>query len=72
MTDRGYLRLLEMLDDLEGQDRSLKPERELMSQVVHLAAEAYRREEISKGKLRDVSALLQIPAKDLLNLAEAA
>ena len=40
--------------------------------VLHLALEAYRREEISKGKLRDLSTLLDFSAKDLLMLAEAA
>jgi hypothetical protein len=34
--------------------------------------EAYRREEISQGKLRDLSALLSIPADELLALADAA
>ena len=42
-----------MLVDLEGYDQR-KPDRKIVSQVVHLALEAYRREEISKGKLRDL------------------
>jgi Zn-dependent peptidase ImmA (M78 family)/transcriptional regulator with XRE-family HTH domain len=68
---RDYLRVLQILDDLEGQDKHT-PDREIVSQVVHLALEAYRREEISSGKLRDLSTLLGIPAKNLLALAEAA
>lgn len=68
---RKYLELLQVLDDLEGHNER-KPDREIVSQVVHLALEAYRREAISKGKLRDLSGMLSIPAKDLLTLAEAA
>jgi hypothetical protein len=61
-----------MLEDLEGKDDQKKPDRELVRQIVHLAVEAYRRAEISKGRLRDLSALLDIPARDLVALAEAA
>lgn len=68
---KDYLRMLQVLDDLEGRDEH-KPDREIVNQVVHLALEAYRREEVTKGKLRDLSALLGISAKDLLALAEAA
>lgn len=68
---RSYLELLEQFDDLEGKDNR-KPDREIVSQVLHLALEAYRREEVSQGKLRDLSSLLGIPAKTLLALAEAA
>jgi Zn-dependent peptidase ImmA (M78 family) len=68
---KDYLQMLQVLDDLEGRDIH-KPDREIVNQVVHLALEAYRREEVTKGKLRDLSALLAIPAKDLLALAEAA
>lgn len=67
---KKYLELLQVLVDLEGLDNR-KPDREIVSQVVHLALEAYRREEISKGKLRDISTLLNLSAKDLLALAEA-
>lgn len=69
---RSYLKMLQMLDDLEGWDENVKPDRELVSQVVHLALEAFRREEISRGKLRDLSSLLGLPAEKLLDLAEAA
>lgn len=68
---KSYLDLLEVSDDLEGLDKR-KPDREIVSQVIHLALEAYRRELISAGKLRDLSSLLEIPAKTLLALAEAA
>jgi Zn-dependent peptidase ImmA (M78 family) len=67
---RDYLGLLKLEDDLEPKES--RADRELVSEVVHLAIEAYRREEISKGKLRDLSSLLQVPAKELLKLAEVA
>ena len=68
---KQYLELLQVLVDLEGLDER-KPDREIVSQVVHLALEAYRREEISKGKLRDLSKLLNFSARELVMLAEAA
>ena len=49
-----------------------KRDREIVSQVLRLALEGYRREEISRGKLRDLSSLLEIDASELLALAEAA
>ncbi len=48
-----------------------KPDRELVSQVVRLAIEAYRREEVSEGWLRDLSDKLGVPGEDLVELAEA-
>lgn len=44
----------------------------LKLQVVNLAVEAYRREEVSKGKLRDISSVLGVGASALLKLAEVA
>lgn len=48
-----------------------KPDRELVSQVVRLAIEAYRREEVSQGWLRDLSDKLGVSGEDLVELAEA-
>jgi Zn-dependent peptidase ImmA (M78 family)/transcriptional regulator with XRE-family HTH domain len=67
---KTYLELLQVSHDLDGQDERT-PDREIVSQVLHLALEAYRREEISRGKLRDVSNLLNIPAEKLVALADA-
>jgi hypothetical protein len=64
------LELLELWNDLYGKE-TRSPDRELVSQVVHLALEAFRREEISSGKMRDLSKLLGVPSKELLHLAEA-
>jgi Zn-dependent peptidase ImmA (M78 family)/DNA-binding XRE family transcriptional regulator len=44
---------------------------ELRSQIMHLAMEAYRREEISRGRLLDVGKRLDIPPQQLLALTEA-
>lgn len=68
---KSYLDLLVTFEDVQGADQR-QPDREIVSQVLHLALEAYRREEISQGKLRDLSSLLAIPAESLLELAEAA
>ena len=66
---RQYLELLQVLDDLEGFDKRT-PDREIVSQVVHLAFEAYRRMK-SQGK-SILSTVLGFSAKNLLTLAEAA
>ncbi|MFO7903202.1 MAG: ImmA/IrrE family metallo-endopeptidase [Planctomycetota bacterium] len=66
----AYLRLLRLFDDFEGRDD--QPDRKLDRQIISLAVEAFRREEISKGHLRDVGKLLGIPARELIALAEAA
>lgn len=49
-----------------------KGDRALVPEVIHLAIEAYRRELISGGKLRDLGRLLDIPGRELVELAEAA
>jgi hypothetical protein len=68
---KSYLDLIEPFGD-GSEQHPKQPDREIVSQVVHLALEAYRREFISQGKLRDLSSLLGIPAKTLVELAEAA
>lgn len=67
----------ELLNLLDGDSSNAKnddrlDEDVLKLQVVNLAIEAYRREEVSKGKLRDISAVLGVGASSLLKLAEAA
>jgi len=47
-------------------------DQELRSQIVGLAIEAYRREEISQGRLRELAGKLGIRASDLIELAESA
>jgi hypothetical protein len=43
-----------------------------VDQIVRLAVEAYRRDEVSQGWLRDLSDKLEMPAEELVELAEAA
>jgi hypothetical protein len=47
-------------------------DRELRDQVVRLAIEAFRREEISQGRLRELAGKLDIQSSDLIELAESA
>lgn len=69
---RDYLRALELLDDLEGTDTPQRGTRELRSRIAHLAIEAYRRGEISRGRLLDLSKALEIEGRQLFDLAEVA
>jgi len=64
--------LLEALNmgDINKQDPIR--DRELVTQVVRLAMEAYRRDEITRGKLLDVGKMLNFPGSILSSLAEAA
>jgi Zn-dependent peptidase ImmA (M78 family)/transcriptional regulator with XRE-family HTH domain len=47
-------------------------DQELRNQVVRLAIEAFRREEISQGRLRELAGKLGIRGSDLIELAESA
>ncbi len=69
---KDFLQALGMFDDLEGKEAKPLMDRELRSQVAGLAIEAYRREEISRGRLLDLGKPLGIPGPKLLALAEAA
>lgn len=69
---KDFLRELNMLDDLEGDKPKAPLDRELRSYVVRLAVEAYRREEISRGRLLDLGKLLGIRGSKLVELAQAA
>jgi len=72
-------RYLKMLKFQQATDRREEDEpqedsqkKELVSQVAYLAIEAFRREEISKGRLLDLSKKLEISGKELLALAQGA
>lgn len=69
---KDYLRALDMFDDLEGDEDKSLVDRELRSQVARLAIEAYRRDEISRGRLLDLGKTLGITGGKLIALAEAA
>lgn len=69
---RRYLKMLRLPDLFEPSAASDEPEQELRSQLAHLAIEAYRREEISQGRLREIGRKVGLRATDLVELAEAA
>lgn len=48
------------------------PDKDLVREVANLAIEAFRREEVSSGWLRDLGEKLEIPGAELLRLAETA
>lgn len=68
---RRYLKMLR-LPLFEPGATSDEPEQELRSKLARLATEAYRREEISQGRLREIGRKMSLRATDLVELAEAA
>jgi Zn-dependent peptidase ImmA (M78 family)/transcriptional regulator with XRE-family HTH domain len=68
---RDYLQMLGLLGDLDEREEAARSPRELRNQLAHLCLEAYRREEISRGKVLDLAKLLGISGRQLLELAEA-
>ena len=69
---RQLLRELSMFHDVEGPEKPQYRDRELRSEIAHLAIEAYRREEISRGRVLELSKRLRMKGDVLLRLAEAA
>ncbi|MCY3859238.1 MAG: XRE family transcriptional regulator [Gammaproteobacteria bacterium] len=69
---RMYLKELEMFNDLERREKPKHWNRELRREVTNLTIEAYRREEISGGRLREIATVLEIPGNTLDSLANAA
>ena len=68
---RKYLQALSMVGDVGEREKPRYQDRELRSEIVHLAIEAFRREQISRGRLLELSMTLCIDGDTLLNLAEA-
>ena len=68
---RQLLRELSMFSDIEEPEEPRHGDRELRSELAHLAIEAYRREEISRGRVLELSKMLGITGEVLLQLAEA-
>lgn len=69
---REFLSALRLFEDLETKPKAEVRERELVSQIAYLAIEAYRREEISRGRLLEIGKTLNIDGRRLLDLGEAA
>lgn len=66
---KEYLKILKY-EDMDKPTTEELDEKELRNRIVHLAVEAYHREEISRGKLLDLGKSLQIPTDKMLILAE--
>ena len=69
---RQLLRELSMFGDVEETEAHRYRDRELRIEIAHLAIEAYRREEISRGRVLELSRSLDMRGDVLLRLAEAA
>lgn len=69
---RRYFKVVRLPDLFEPGAVPYEPEQELRSQLARLAIEAYRREEISQGRLREIGRKVGLKAADLVDLAEAA
>ena len=69
---RDYLRALDLFEDLEEPVSGKRGTRELRGRVAHLALEAYRLGEISRGRLLDVGKTVGVDGRKLLEIAEAA
>ena len=69
---RQLLRELSMFGDVEETEARQYRDRELRIEIAHLAIEAYRREEISRGRVLELSRTLDMRGDVLLRLAEAA
>ena len=69
---RQLLRELSMFRDVEEPEARQYRDRELRIEIAHLAIEAYRREEISRGRVLELGRTLNMQGDVLLRLAEAA
>ena len=68
---REYLKALDMFSDVGEREQRRYWDRELRGEIAHLAIEAYRRDEISRGRILELSRTLGIDGDILLRLAEA-
>ncbi len=68
---KNYLRALNLYSDLEINEDEMLWDRELRSELVYLAIEAYRREEISRGRILELGDQIGIGGKILYELAQA-
>jgi Zn-dependent peptidase ImmA (M78 family)/DNA-binding XRE family transcriptional regulator len=69
---KNFLRTLSMLSDLEGKEEKVTYERELITEIAYFTIEAYRRHEISRGRVFELGEQLGIGGKELFELAVAA
>jgi Zn-dependent peptidase ImmA (M78 family) len=70
----NYLKLLQFTDALDDTSKKVgehEGAQELRSELIRLAAEAFRREEISLARLREIAAQVDLPADGVVSLARA-
>ena len=67
---RQYLKVL--FEDKDEREQRRYRSRDIRREIAHLAIEAYRREEISRGRILELSEILDIPGDTLFDFAEAA
>jgi Zn-dependent peptidase ImmA (M78 family)/transcriptional regulator with XRE-family HTH domain len=68
---KNYLSLLHMSSDLESKERKELWDRELRAELSHLAIEAFRREEISRGRIIELGDAIGVGGKELYESALA-
>jgi len=68
---KRFIHLLGFEEPLEKGRITEQPEQELRSQLVRLAVEAFRQEEISRGRLVELAKKLKVDPPELIELAEA-
>jgi Zn-dependent peptidase ImmA (M78 family)/transcriptional regulator with XRE-family HTH domain len=66
-----YIHLLGFEGLLDDRRIAEKPEQELRNQLLRLAVEAFRQEEISRGRLRELAKKLEVNPSQLIEFAEA-
>jgi len=71
-TGKRYIKLLGYFDLLEEDAPAESSDQELRGQLTRLAIEAFRQEEISRGRLIEIGRKLGIKGSELAELAEAA
>ncbi len=69
---RRYIKLLGYIDLFDEKAPRQEDEQELRSQLTRLALEAYRQDEISRGRLMELAKKLGIDSAELIELADAA
>jgi Zn-dependent peptidase ImmA (M78 family)/transcriptional regulator with XRE-family HTH domain len=68
---KDYLRLLNFLEDLEEPEQSSQQMRELKAHLCRLIIEAYKGEKISRGRLMELSKLIDLRGEQLLKIANS-
>jgi len=66
---KTYLRMLG-LSDLDKAEKNSSNQRELKTYISRLIIEAYQCEKISRGRLMELSRLLNLPGQEILGIAE--